>query len=138
MNARQLNFAYKIRHALNENAENLPAATLEKLAGSRKLALARKKKDSALRMFASETMLAGRAGAFFGERFGWLARMGIAIPLLAVVLGVIGIHEIEEQQRINEIAQIDADVLSDDLPLSAYVDHGFNAFLADPGAQGGR
>ena len=40
-----------------------------------------------------------------------------------------GIYQAEQQQRISELAELDAAVLSDELPLSAYLDHGFNAYL---------
>jgi hypothetical protein len=43
---------------------------------------------------------------------------------------LIGIVQYEKQLRINETADIDAAMLTDELPLSAYADHGFNAYLA--------
>ena len=36
----------------------------------------------------------------------------------------------EQQKHISDTADIDAAVLSDELPLSAYLDHGFSAYLA--------
>lgn len=133
MNPKELNFAYKVRHALNETTENLPQTTTERLASARKIALSRKKKESSLRVLVSQTMLAGQAGSFFNARLSWLARMGLALPLVVVALGLAGIYQHEQQRRINETAEIDAAVLSDELPLSAYVDHGFNAYLAKRG-----
>ena len=59
-----------------------------------------------------------------------LNKMGVAIPLLALVVGLAGIYQVEEEQRIAEIAELDAAVLSDELPLTAYMDEGFNAYLA--------
>ena len=47
-----------------------------------------------------------------------------------MVVGLVGIYQSEQQQRISETADIDAAVLSDELPLTAYLDHGFNAYLA--------
>jgi hypothetical protein len=55
--------------------------------------------------------------------------MGVALPLLVLVAGLIGIYQYEQQEHIAEIAELDAAVLSDELPLSAYLDHGFNAYL---------
>ena len=128
----EINFAYKVRHALNENLEHLPKPTTDRLAAARKAALARKKNDSPIRVFVGQQALAGGARAF-GEHMSWLRRMGLVLPLLALVAGLIGIYQFEEQQRISEIAEIDAAVLSDELPLSAYLDHGFNAYLAKRG-----
>lgn len=133
MNQKELNFAYKVRHALNESADNLPQTAAERLASARKVALSRKKKDSALRVLVSPQRLAGEAGGFLNARFSWLARMGLILPLIVVAAGVAGIYQYEQQRHIDETAEIDAAVLADELPLSAYVDHGFNAYLAKRG-----
>jgi hypothetical protein len=133
MNTNELHFAYKVRHALNENLENLPASTTEKLASARKIALSRKKKTSPLRALLPQTALAGEGGRILHGPLSWLGRMGLAVPLVALVAGLIGIYQFEQEQRIKELAEIDAAVLSDELPLSAYVDDGFNAYLAKRG-----
>jgi hypothetical protein len=133
MNPRELNFAYKVRHALNETAENLPVPTAERLSSARKAALSRKKKDSPLRALAPQLLFAGEAGAFFSTPLPWLGRIGLALPLVVVVIGLASIYQYEEELHINETAEIDAAVLSDELPLSAYIDHGFNAYLAKRG-----
>jgi hypothetical protein len=132
MNTKDLNFAYRVRHALNENLDNLPSATVSRLADSRGMALSRKKKDSPLRVLVKQGVLAGHAGSFFNGRAGWLGRVALLIPLVVVALGVTNLYQREVQQRISETADIDAAVLLDDLPLDAYLDHGFNAFLAKP------
>ncbi|TCG02970.1 hypothetical protein BZM27_51920 [Paraburkholderia steynii] len=49
--------------------------------------------------------------------------------VLALVIGLAGIAWWEDHQRTAELADIDAAMLSDDLPLNAYLDHGFNAYL---------
>jgi hypothetical protein len=134
MNADELSFAYKVRHALNENLDNLPESTIDKLAAARKTALSRKRKESVFKSLLIQPRLAGRQfGGFFREPHLWLGRMGIALPVIVLVLGLTGIYQVEEQKRISEIAEIDAAVLSDELPLSAYVDNGFNAYLANRG-----
>jgi hypothetical protein len=130
MNTKQLNFVYKVRHALNENLDNLPASTTERLASARNVALSRQKKESRLRVFIPQQLFAGPAGSFFSERFSWLSRMGLVVPLVALVFGLTSIYQYEQQRRISDTADIDAEVLSDELPLSAYLDHGFNAYLA--------
>lgn len=124
MNTDDLNFAYKVRHALNENLDNLPPSTTQRLAGARRLALARKKAHVPVVV----ARLAGNAGSFF-QPLSWLGKMGVAVPLLALAAGLVGIYQAEQQQRISELAELDAAVLSDELPLSAYLDHGFNAYL---------
>jgi hypothetical protein len=133
MNAKQLNFAYKVRHALNENLDNLPASTTDRLASARKTALSRKKKDSPLELRAFRPVFAGQIGNFFNEPLSWISRISLAVPAIVLVAGLTGIYQFEQQQRISDIAEIDALVLSDELPLSAYLDHGFNAYLANRG-----
>ena len=125
MNSDDLNFAYKVRHALNEHAEHLPPATLTRLASARTAALVRKKADMPLMV--AERKLAGNVGSLFSLSF--MGRMAIAVPLLALVAGLAGIYQYEEQNRIAELAELDAAVLSDELPLTAYLDTGFNAYL---------
>jgi hypothetical protein len=133
MNTRDLNFAYKVRHALNENLYNIPASATEKLASARKIALSRKKKESPLRAWLPQRAVAGDVGVLFDKPLSWLGRMGLAVPVVVLVAGLIGIYQFEQQQRISETAEIDAAVLADELPLSAYLDHGFNAYLAKRG-----
>jgi hypothetical protein len=133
MNTNELNFVYKVRHALNENLENLPASTTEKLASARTIALSRKKKTSPLQALLPQAALAGEDGRLLRGPLSWLERMGLAVPLVALVAGLIGIYQFEQEQRIKELAEMDAAVLSDELPLSAYVDDGFNAYLAKRG-----
>jgi hypothetical protein len=133
MNTKDLNFAYKVRNALNENIDNIPASTAERLASARKTALSRKKKHSPLHAWLPQRAVAGDTASFFDKQSSWLGRMGLAVPALVLIAGLVGIYQFEEQQRISDTAEIDAAVLADELPLSAYLDHGFNAYLAKRG-----
>lgn len=123
MNTDDINLAYKIRHALNENLDALPASTTERLAAARAQALARKKPEPARktgrRWLDLDALFSGPA----------LSRLGVAVPLLALVIGMGGVYQHEQQQRIAALADIDAAVLADELPLTAYLDTGFNAYL---------
>ena len=129
-NVQELNFGYKVRRALNEQLHSLPTSTNERLASARKTALSRKKKDAPLAILVRRKALAGNTGGMFGdEHHSWYARLGFVLPIVILVVGLIGIVEYETQQRINETADIDAAMLTDDLPVVAYADHGFNAYL---------
>lgn len=129
MNTDDINLAYKLRHALNENLDALPASTTERLAAARALALSRKKADAPAEAQANKR----KSRRFFDVDFHFsgagLGRLGVAIPLLALVVGLGGLYQYEQQQRIAELAELDAAVLADELPLTAYLDHGFNAYL---------
>lgn len=125
MNTDDINLAYKIRHALNENLDALPASTTDRLAAARAAALARKKPDATPARPAKRPLFDFHA-LFAGPS---LARLSVAIPMLALVIGMGGVYQYEQQQRIAALAEIDAAVLADELPLTAYLDHGFNAYV---------
>ena len=132
MNNKELLFAYRVKRALDENLEHLPQSTTQSLAEARRVALARKKKHAPV--VVPQLAFAGGIGDIGGNfsqpLLSWLGRLGVAIPLLAGVMIFAGLYQHENQQRISELAEIDLGVLSDELPLSAYLDHGFNAYLA--------
>jgi len=129
MNTDDTNFAYKVRHALNARLDDMPASTADRLAAARKTALSRKKAHAPAAL--AHASLAGNVGSFF-SRFSLLSlgRAGVGIPLLALVAALAGVYQFEQERRIGELAELDAAVLSDELPLTAYLDHGFNAYLA--------
>lgn len=131
MKTKELDLAYKLRHALDQSASDLPTKTAERLASARNIALSRKKQESAVHVAAPQAAFAGRsAGSSSPKLFAWISRAGLVIPLAALVFGLMGIYQFEQRQQIIESAAIDAEVLTDDLPLSAYLDNGFGAFLA--------
>jgi hypothetical protein len=134
MNTDDLNFAYKVRHALNEKLDDLPASTTDRLAKARQMALARKKahveQPLSVRVTKAELAVTGGGISGFFSQFAWLGRVSMAVPALALVIGMVGIYQYEQQERIADLAEIDAAVLSDELPLDAYLDHGFNAYLS--------
>ena len=121
-------FANKIRQALEESAASLPLAALERLAMGRKAALRVQRFGAPARVFAGEAALSN-GGASGDSRFTF-GRASFVFSLLLLVGGCLtGLFQFEQQRRIEELADVDVAVLSDDLPISAYADHGFNAFL---------
>jgi Protein of unknown function (DUF3619) len=129
MNTRELNFAYKVRHALNENLDSLPAPAVERLAAARRQALTRKKQERGTRLLAWRIATAGAGNGATGSH-PWLAAAGAVLPALVLAAGLAGIFQFVEQRRIADTAEIDAEMLADELPLSAYLDNGFQAFLS--------
>ena len=130
MSSKEINFAYKVRHALNERIDDMPTATLDRLAAARQMALSRKKADKPLRVVAQENVVAGTANSFFSQPTTWWTRLGVAAPILAGLVLFFGLYQYEQQHRITEIAAIDAAVLADEVPPSAYLDRGFDTYLA--------
>ncbi|HVE06871.1 MAG TPA: DUF3619 family protein [Paraburkholderia sp.] len=131
---KEFEFARQLRRALDENAARIPPATADRLAAARQAALARKKPEPA-RKFVPVLVPAGMAGAGTlatapAPRRSKLRRFALAWPIAALVVSLVAIAYWEDQQRTAELADIDAAMLSDDLPLTAYLDHGFNAYLS--------
>jgi hypothetical protein len=60
------------------------------------------------------------------SRLGWL------LPTLALVLGLVGIDQWRDRESIAAMAELDAELLGDDLPPAAYADAGFSEFLKRP------
>ena len=130
MNAQETDFAYKVRHALNEKLDHLPADVVDRLASSRKMALSRKKADSPLRALVRQNAFAGHVGNFFtNPATYWLSRLSTVIALAILITGLMGIYHAEEQHQLQETATMDAAVLSDELPPNAYLDPGFKNYL---------
>ncbi|HEY8358162.1 MAG TPA: DUF3619 family protein, partial [Ramlibacter sp.] len=76
---------------------------------------------------------AGGAAALGGEKFSLWTRIGSVLPLVALVGGLVLIHSFQADHRANEIAEVDAALLTDDLPPAAYADPGFVQFLKQSG-----
>ena len=63
-----------------------------------------------------------RAGA-------WLRKLALVWTLVALGAGLMGIYHWQQQKRVEELADVDAAMLLDDLPPTAYADQGFHVFL---------
>jgi hypothetical protein len=63
---------------------------------------------------------------------GWWIKLASVLPLIALVAGLVLIQESQTQAQISVAAEIDADLLADDLPPRAYSDAGFVEFLKLP------
>jgi hypothetical protein len=133
----ELEFARQLRRALDENTASLPPATVDRLAAARRAALSRKKPEAVSAPVFVPTFAGTPAGMTGLPQRGFeprhrspLRRFALAWPLAALVVSLIGIAYWEDHQRTAELADIDAAMLSDDLPLNAYLDHGFNAYLS--------
>jgi hypothetical protein len=120
-------FGYRIRQALDEGAERLDYRTTLRLQQAREAALARHAVAPAAVWNPSPLPAAGSLPG--SEPIGWFARLGLAAPLLALVIGFVGIYQYQETQRIAELADMDFAVLLDDVPLETYADKGFGALL---------
>ena len=55
--------------------------------------------------------------------------LGSALPLLALVAGLVTMQWLDLEQTVSDLAEIDTALLVDDLPPAAYSDPGFMQFL---------
>ena len=114
-------FANKIRQALNQGAR-LDAGTTERLRAARERALAARRQEREPALAWAGGMLA-RLGGIGG------VSLRVLLPVLLVALGVAAIYSWQQNQRLAEVEEIDAQLLTDDLPIDAYLDRGFEAWL---------
>jgi hypothetical protein len=114
---------------LSAGTAELPHDITERLRAARVQALAQRKVATA-RTAGSVAASGGSATLTFGEEgMSLWGRIASAIPLLALVAGLFLIHTVQNERRANEVAEVDAALLTDDLPVSAYADPGFVQFL---------
>ena len=64
-----------------------------------------------------------------GDRLGFWGRAGSAFLLAALAAGLITINIVQNDDRAVDVADLDAALLTDDLPPQAYTDPGFLQFL---------
>ena len=120
-------FGNKLRHLLNQGARLDPRAA-ERLRAARELALARRKAEPASAL--------AWAGGVFG-RLGGLGGLSLRLLLPAALLGVAltVIYGWQQNQKVAEFADIDSQLLAGDLPIDAYLDKGFDAWLKQHAAR---
>ena len=121
-------FGYRVRQALNEGAERLDYKTAYRLEQGRRKALAAHRAETAP-AYRPILVPAGGPPLEQDSHVGWAHRLGLAAPLLALVIGFVAIYQWQHEQRINELADIDFAVLLDEAPIGAYADKGFGALL---------
>jgi hypothetical protein len=125
----QNQYGLKVAARLSGATVDLPYDISERLRAARVQALARRK-ISVLRTAEVVVGSGGAASLTFGdEGLNWWSRLVSAVPLVILVMGLVGINVLQTQYRVDEVAEIDAALLTDDLPPSAYADAGFVHFL---------
>ncbi len=114
-------FAYKVRQHLNRGLQELSPETLERLAAARQEALFCQKQT------ASQSVLA-TAGSFVQYHYDNL-RIKQVLTALALFLCVIFSTYWMAERDVDELGAIDSALLADDLPIGAFTDKGFDAWL---------
>jgi Protein of unknown function (DUF3619) len=115
----------KITGYLERGTAGLKAGTVYRLQLARENALA----QFADPKRASELALAGAGGGTLGGRRPLLADTRLWIGVLLMVGGVLYYQYWQSMQQVRELEQLDAAILSSDLPIEAYLDRGFQTWL---------
>ena len=124
-------FAFRVRQALNEGAEQLDYRTVFRLEQARNRALGRFRRTgpATARLPALELATASSVQSEGGGLWSWLRGAGLVAPLIALAVGFVAIANWQHERQIEHLAALDFAVLLDDGPLEAYTDAGFGALL---------
>ena len=63
------------------------------------------------------------------EGFSLWSRIGSVLPLIALVVGLLAINSLQTDNLVQELAEVDSALLTDELPPDAFSDPGFVQFL---------
>jgi hypothetical protein len=118
--------ASQICRFLDQGTEQLSYRVQERLAASRAAALARLAPPAEEPSPASP---AARDPSEPDERSPWWWRVAAMAAPLLLVAGVFLVDIVEQEQSAAELAEVDAALLTDDVPLVAYADHGFGVYI---------
>ena len=66
---------------------------------------------------------------------GLFTRIASVLPLILLAAGLVALHSFQSDRRASELAEVDAALLTDDLPPAAYADPGFVQFLKQSGRE---
>ena len=113
--------AYRIKQVLNRGLE-LDPGKLARLKDAREGALARQRTRALAPVVAwAENVTGGWGGSYLLSR--------VVLPTVLVIFSAVAIYQWRDTQQAAEIEEIDAAMLTGDLPLDAYLDKGFDAWL---------
>lgn len=123
-------FGLKAVSYLSAGAAELPHDISERLRVARLQAVSKRK---VARLEPAVQVLGAGGSATLGwgtgDSVSWWARIGSVVPLIALVVGLLAINSIQNDNRAQEIAEVDAAILTDELPPAAFADPGFVQFL---------
>ncbi len=124
---------HNLAQLLTRASGEMPYDLSERLRVARQQALAVRKPEPAPRLQlvaqGSSLTLAGPPS----EGLGLWRILGSALPLLALVAGLVTVQWLDREQTVSDLAEIDTALLVDDLPPTAYSDPGFMQFLRQAG-----
>jgi Protein of unknown function (DUF3619) len=120
--------------ALSARVQQLPHDVTERLRFGREQALIKAREVRRLAPAATATSvsvvgLSARGAAILGGFVPWWQRAASVLPLVMLVAGLFMIEHWTAREQAFAAADIDAQLLADDLPPAAYGDPGFAEYL---------
>ncbi len=135
----QNRYGLRVAARLSAGASELPHDITERLRAARARAVAQRKQPVAVARTRTASSLfkqGNTATLSFGEDgLGLWGRLTSAVLVIALAAGLVTIDIVQGDDRATEIAEVDAALLTDDLPPAAYADPGFLQFLKTAGSQ---
>lgn len=130
-------FARRLTARLSEGTQDLPYDISERLRAARVQALSQRKRPALVHQTEPAiTQLGSSAALGWGSEGGnWWRSLISAVPVLALVAGLVVIQFSQDEYSTTEVAEVDSALLTDDLPPAAYADPGFAQFLKTGGTQ---
>jgi hypothetical protein len=124
MNQPEHELARKLVQHLDYGVERLAPGVRERLRAARNAALSKYREQP-------EPVLglawAGQVAARITQHHFYDARSLVAVA--ALVLSLVGVAWWQVSAPLNEVADIDTSLLTDELPVNAYLDKGFDSWL---------
>jgi hypothetical protein len=131
--------AARLSAGLAERAEQLPHDIVERLRVAREQAVLRAaevRRKAPQDRTATEVSTVGvtsYGAALMGESAPWWQRAASVLPLFVLLGGLLLIQRQAELEQVHVAAEVDAQLLADDLPPDAYTDPGFGEFMKERG-----
>jgi hypothetical protein len=126
--AARARFARRVAVRLDEQARSLEGDVAERLRFGRERALERARLARSAARSAPRLGVTAAGAALLGGS-GWWLKVASLAPLAALVCGLVLIQQWQTRTQIDAAAEVDAALLADDLPPTAYRDAGFAEFL---------
>jgi hypothetical protein len=123
----ETHFGNRVRQILNQGLD-VPTHVLQGLQRARQEALARQRPEPAPALAWADN-LAGSFGGWAG------LSVRLLLPLFLLLAAVASLYAWQQNRLGAEIEEIDAQLLTDDLPIDAYLDRNFQNWLKKRAAE---
>jgi acyl dehydratase len=129
----QARYSLRVGARLSAGLDELPHDVMERLRVARQQAVMQRKQPQAVARLrpASQVSRNGHTATLGAgdDRMGFGGWLTSGLLALALAAGLVGINIAQDDDRAMEVADVDAVLLTDDLPPEAYADPGFLQYL---------